>query len=615
MAGLGAFIDSAMQGYGFAADIEDAKYRKGRRKKDDEWTDKTRARAEVVWVREDEAHKRAAEERSVLAAIAKDARDSYNNGVEADTQAPSVPNPVPEQDPTTLSTRNAPVPRGVADVAPERPDLPQPAAEAPVQRPPQPRSVIAPEADTAPQVDEEPPMPNWRDKISGDSEVIALLEQDAAIRVMADRRSITPRAYIASMSPEAVEHNLRRIAGPEKFNKAADDAAFEASAGRRGMEEPMPTQADLDQRYREDQRAERFSYSSSTRRGDDPNPIVSAPVSPSPEAQVARPDTPAAPVAPAGEDASEVVRAATAPVAPSVPAEERAEVQALHEKAISAPPDQGGSPSVAVAAATAPETRGVIGPDGAVKTTKKERDHATKSFLDHYAETAVPKLIEYYASQGDIEKAQAFEDWAKSREAKGQMESWSRAVHAAAIGDDDAFLDHLSDTYNSYDDGYEVIRDGSGFVRDGAGNITGAEIKFKNTKTGEVFVEHFEDQSDIIEMGIYALSPEQVFEHMWGKLAQSAEIAAEQRKFERDLQLERAKAGMKAPADNARAIRGAKKDLSEAYAIYPHPTIGKMWAQMTHEEQDKAALDYVRGNQSLGQQLDQPAAPPLYTGE
>ena len=103
-------------------------------------------------------------------------------------------------------------------------------------------------------------------------------------------------------------------------------------------------------------------------------------------------------------------------------------------------------------------------------------------------------------------------------------------MHAATMGDEDGLLDHLSDTYNSFDDGYEVVRADSGFERDEAGNITGAKLTFKNTKTGEVFSRDYEDQSDLIEQGIYALAPETVFEMLWEQNQEAQKVRVTQQK-------------------------------------------------------------------------------------
>jgi hypothetical protein len=293
----------------------------------------------------------------------------------------------------------------------------------------------------------------------------------------------------------------------------------------------------------------------------------------------------------------------------------KAQMDADIKTVASAPPDQGGSLAVAVAADTAPtKGRGVLGKDDPVKTTNAQREKAAGAFLDHYAETAVPKIVEYYAKTGNIQKAEAFETWANARETKQQLSSWAKAVHSASIGDEKAFLDHLADTYNAFDDGYEVDRTKSDFVRDEGGNITGGIVTFKNTKTGEIFQKTYDSQEDIIREAIHAMSPEQVFEHLWGQMAQASEIAAEQRKFERDVMLEQIKSGNKAPTNNTKLVSQAKNDLADVYGYKEAPN-GKTWSQMTPDEQDQLAVEHIRRNQKAGASINQPDAPPLYTGE
>ncbi len=278
--------------------------------------------------------------------------------------------------------------------------------------------------------------------------------------------------------------------------------------------------------------------------------------------------------------------------------------------ASSVAPDQGGAPAIKIAEATAPraQQRGVLGKDDPVKTTAEESERAATNFLDHYAQTAVPKIVQYYASTGQIEKAEAYETWARSRESQGLQRSWAKATHAAAIGDDDAFLTHMKDLYNGVSDGYEVQDKGTEFIKDKQGNIVGAQLSLKNLQTGETFTRQFDDQQDILEMGVYTFSPEQIFEHMWGQMEAARAIDAENREFQQKIVLERIKKGYGSEQDLISTVEDAKKFLSETM-LYGE------WDQLTPEEQNQKALDYIRSNQDAAATLRRGALPPEYTGQ
>lgn len=662
MSGLGAFIQGAMQGYQFADSMATRKQNREQSEDIHDWRRETQDRQREEW-------KRADKERSVLQAIGREAKESYEAGQAAQ------PHPEVEASQEGVVTRNAPqegpsidpekvrqpveVQTRMADnrAQPPRPDNPSrtwpdaapsaPAAETSARRAPRPRGIIEPIRDAAPSQPDAAPMQEWANQFEQIATGLQLAPNIVEGARVADRAASELMRGInsetgAPLTEDEIADRREAVGAAEFQLRRQLNAAQPLEKGpanitpRYDPNTPTPHGKVLLRQMK--QRLEKTRHLLST-----PNPVTTGAT---PDTQMASATAPArmgqqqarmtppgqdqAPARPGGAgrppnmavagarspmpgvgpaDGTPIAR--TEPGNPPQPqdAEKAAEIEQLHETAATQPPDKGGSPSVAVATQTAPKTgRGILGKDDPVKATKAQRDRAAKSFLDHYAETAVPKIVEYYATQGNIEKAQAFETWAKSREAQGQLEAWSKAVHAASIGDDDAFIDHMVDTYNAFDDGYTVDREGSGFTRDKDGNITGGQLTFVNSKTGEKFVKTYEDQADIISESIYALSPEQVFEKLWSQVAQASEIAAEQRKFEREIIKERVKSGLKGPGNAVKDIAAAKKFLAES--MMP----GK-WDELSPEEQNQRAIDWIRSNQQAGAELSQPAAPPLYTGE
>lgn len=182
--------------------------------------------------------------------------------------------------------------------------------------------------------------------------------------------------------------------------------------------------------------------------------------------------------------------------------------------------------SVAVAAATAPPAQpakpggklsfGVVGKGNAVAATPAQRERAATAGVKAYTETEMPKIVEHYLRNGEVEKAAAFEKFIADKKTQEGMRSWMGAVHALNIGDSDAFIDGIVGAYNSYyDDGYTALQDQSEFVKDESGQIASAKIAFRNDKTGEVFVQEFNDTLDMLTAVIGQLSPEGAYDTLY----------------------------------------------------------------------------------------------------
>lgn len=152
---------------------------------------------------------------------------------------------------------------------------------------------------------------------------------------------------------------------------------------------------------------------------------------------------------------------------------------------------------------------------------------AGKTFMQHYRETAVPKIVEAYARAGELEKAKAFDEFARSSQTQEAMGHWSEAVFAAQTGDSERFASALAKAYNVrgyFDDGIVALPDETVIQHDENGRISG-KIVFMDEATGKRMEMGFEGADDLYRMGIGMLSPEQVFE----RGLQQADAAAERR--------------------------------------------------------------------------------------
>lgn len=183
--------------------------------------------------------------------------------------------------------------------------------------------------------------------------------------------------------------------------------------------------------------------------------------------------------------------------------------------------------SVEAVAETVPKVSARASGVPGAKPSAKQMKRASDSAIDRYYKVNAPAIIKHYLSKGEIEKATAFEAFIDRRETKTGLKSWAAAMHAAAVNDDEGFVENMIKTYNAtgyYDDGYTVVADQSGLTRDGQGNAVGAKITFKNEESGEVFTQDFNTTEDLYSTGINLLSPEQIFEQMYGEVKQAKDL-------------------------------------------------------------------------------------------
>lgn len=190
---------------------------------------------------------------------------------------------------------------------------------------------------------------------------------------------------------------------------------------------------------------------------------------------------------------------------------------------------------------------------GGLGDVDEARRRGSESFYDYWTRTEVPKLRDAMIASGDVDGANAYQAWIEQTGVQRGIRSYGRALQAAAVGDEGAFLDNMAEVYNNndyYGDGMSVDRSKSGFKKDKAGNIVGGSIAFKNERTGKTFVQDIGSEADLYRLGLTALSPEAAFDYgrqaMAAQQAGASEIAKEDRKHANDIDLEREKAMLKA---------------------------------------------------------------------
>jgi hypothetical protein len=270
----------------------------------------------------------------------------------------------------------------------------------------------------------------------------------------------------------------------------------------------------------------------------------------------AQPKIEATPLGPAGQPTPQASAASTpAASAAATPA------QAMPATTSQAEPQRAPTmPEVAAQAGVKPAPRGRFSVGDRQFNTREEAEAFARtrvpSVMDFMAKTLVPKMQETYLAQGDVEKAEAWTQWAEQRQSKRAMSEWASAWRAASMGNIEKAADHVFNLYKTYDDGITPLS--KEVVKDKDGNITGFNVKLKVDETGEERTQ-FIDQKALTEMGLAALSPPQMFEQQFKRqqeadqaaAAQRAELAKEGRAEAREI----AKEGRAEARDNRKASR------------------------------------------------------------
>tara|TARA_R110000764_G_scaffold239995_1_gene341381 strand:- start:20769 stop:23282 length:2514 start_codon:yes stop_codon:yes gene_type:complete len=329
-----------------------------------------------------------------------------------------------------------------------------------------------------------------------------------------------------------------------------------------------------------------------------PKPPSAAPDAPQPSAapagvSPAAPQQPAAPAAPQGAAMAAGTTAGPTPAQAAATGAPDALNAAVDQAAQSPAP-----PSVEAAAEVVTRGRTLPLATAPKAELKRRGARATEDIMSRYAKVGAPKMVEFYLAAGEPEKAAAFQTFIQQSETKKAMSSWADAVFAASIGNDDMFLDSLTEAYNArgyFDDGYEAVRKQSGILRDAGGNITGAQITFKDTKSGRVFTQQLDSSEDLYQMGVSMLAPEQVFEHGWTRIKATEDRRAALLDLARKEQL--------------KVTATDEKRINDAIELLGKQDIG--FTQLPIDEQVAHAWAYVQRFSSNGQYRGNvPVSPP-----
>ena len=157
---------------------------------------------------------------------------------------------------------------------------------------------------------------------------------------------------------------------------------------------------------------------------------------------------------------------------------------------------------------------------------RKAAEAAVPSTMEYFMRNGVPKIAEEYVRQGDPAKAEAWMKWSETSQNQASMREWSSMYRAAQMGDFEKAADHAFKLYQRYEDGITPLS--KEVVKNKDGEVTGFNVRLRRDASGEEMTQ-FIDRRAMIEMGLAALSPPQMFEAMWKRQTEVDKTAAEAR--------------------------------------------------------------------------------------
>lgn len=239
------------------------------------------------------------------------------------------------------------------------------------------------------------------------------------------------------------------------------------------------------------------------------------------------------------------------------------------------------------------------------QVTDQQRAQGAATFREYYQTQVVPRQVEALYRNGEIEAAEQLQTWFEDERSQGLQENYARAVHAASIGDERGFFDHLGKVYNSFDDGYRFIADESDLFKNDAGQ-TVAKITLENTATGERFTQEYEGGDELIQQVLTQMDPISIFEQLKGQAQAEAAAAAEQQAWEIKESRRRITDGFETPSDRRKVFSDAWKQLSES---------SPNWLSMSPEEKVIAVEDFLAQADTFATGGTAQPEAPVYLGD
>jgi hypothetical protein len=206
------------------------------------------------------------------------------------------------------------------------------------------------------------------------------------------------------------------------------------------------------------------------------------------------------------------------------------------------------------------EGKGFATREEAVEEAK--RLHRLSNFS---AKTIAEKMEQYHIENGNLEEADRWSKWYKSKDGERKLERWADAYKAYQQGDFVTAAQHLVRLHKDMPDGNTITA--AEPVKDKDGNITGFNMKLKNDATGEERAQ-FVDPKSLTEYGLGALSPDKMFSAIYQRQAEADKLAAQGRlqaqkdaaTFSRQMAVEKYRGDRQDSREAAKDNRSATRD-------------------------------------------------------
>lgn len=168
---------------------------------------------------------------------------------------------------------------------------------------------------------------------------------------------------------------------------------------------------------------------------------------------------------------------------------------------------------------------------------RAKTDGAIDNVMNYYMQNTAPKLQQYWLSQGDMDKANAFGKWIQDTNVQQGMKYGAGMIRAAQMGDPDAVMNNMVKLYNQpgyFEDGLSAVK--AETRRDKDGNATGWDITLRDNKTGKESTHSFNSMDDIYKTAMQFGDPKNVFEYGMQQLQAGQKAQLEAAKEGRDWQ-------------------------------------------------------------------------------
>lgn len=224
---------------------------------------------------------------------------------------------------------------------------------------------------------------------------------------------------------------------------------------------------------------------------------------------------------------------------------------------------------------------------------KQSSEQMGEKYADYYMKEKAPEIVQFYMQRGETEKAAAYQAFVQSQEVRRLTTAYGKAAHAAAIGNDQGFVDGIADAYDNIDDGVSINREKSKLVRDEEGNVTGGIVTFIGPD-GKEFTQSYEGQRGIVQQALSHLSPHNTFEMLLNEQNAVAAAQGSQLDREHDINMEVLKARLKESGTGGITADDVLKEMGRIRTAESQ-SLNSMNDPMTEEQLLERAIANLKG--------------------